>query len=83
MGGLSRDPYVDAGDVGRLRHLYVLNAYRRRGVASALVDDLLGQARGVFTKVRLRTESEQAARFYSRLGFRSIIDPTASHFRPV
>jgi hypothetical protein len=44
---------------------------------------LLGQARGVFTKVRLRTESEQAAHFYSRLGFRSIIDPTASHFRPV
>jgi hypothetical protein len=31
VGGLSRDPYVDARDVGRLRHLYVLNAYRRRG----------------------------------------------------
>jgi GNAT superfamily N-acetyltransferase len=83
VGGLGHDPYIEAATTGRLRHLYVLSAYRRCGVGSALVADLLRHAGGVFTLVRLRTDREQAARFYARLGFHAVADPTASHSRPV
>ena len=83
VGGISRDPYLAAGNVGRLRHLYVARAHRSRGAGSAVIDDLLLQARGVFHEVRLRTDSEQAARFYLRRGFLPLIDPNASHWRGI
>jgi GNAT superfamily N-acetyltransferase len=83
VGGLSRDPYIEAGDVGRLRHLYMLSAYRGCGIGSGMVEHLLRHATGAFRAVRLRTDNERAARFYTRHGFRAIADPTATHIRAV
>ncbi len=79
IGGISRDPYLSAPNIGRLRHLYVRKAARRRGVGSALVDQLLAKGRAVFDDVRLRTDCAEAARFYLRKGFVPIDDPSASH----
>lgn len=78
-GGVNRDPYVDQW-VGRLRHVYVLAAYRRLGIAAALVRDLLERSRSSFGSVRLRTADETAGRFYGALGFGSLDHDSATHF---
>jgi GNAT superfamily N-acetyltransferase len=70
--GLNVDPYVLEAGVGRLRHLYVLPAHRRQGVGQRLVNCCLEAAKPHFHLVRLRTDSEYAARFYERLGFREV-----------
>ncbi len=77
--GLNRDPYADRPDIGRLRHLYVAPTARRQGVATALVRRLLAEADAVFTAIRLRTPTQEAAAFYTRLGFTESADETASH----
>lgn len=45
VGGLNRDPFLNDPNVGRLRHIYVMNAYRRAGVGRRLVEALLARAR--------------------------------------
>ena len=68
--GLNVDPYAKAPSVGRVRHLYVLGGYRRRGVGSHLARAALAAAAGTFDTLRLRTENSSAARLYERMGFR-------------
>ena len=53
--GLNRDPYEQADDVGRLRHLYVDPKFRRRGVGRLLVSTIVKVAFCCFVRVRLRT----------------------------
>ena len=79
--GLSRHPYLDHDDVGRLRHLYVRPASRRDGVASALVGRLLASATRVFRVVRLRTDTPEGLALYEKLGFVRVADATASHVK--
>jgi GNAT superfamily N-acetyltransferase len=67
--GLNIDPYTATPRVGRVRHLYVLLAYRRLGIGRRLVGEVIGAARGRFDTLRLRTENPEAAAFYERLGF--------------
>lgn len=69
--GLNVDPYSAEPRLGRVRHLYVLSAYRRRGVGRQLVAEVIAAARGRFDHLRLSTGNPEAARFYERLGFRS------------
>ncbi len=79
-GGLNRDPYV-AHDptISRLRHIYVAEAYRGRGVGRQLVQELITRATA-FRRIRLRSTPEAAA-FYERLGFRPVSEPHATHAR--
>ena len=65
--------------IGRLRHLYVRNSERRSGIGSALVQQLLNHAEGVFHSVRLRTDTREAATFYVSLKFRPVRDKAATH----
>ena len=67
--GLNVDPYAAAPNVGRVRRLYVLSAYRRLGVGRQLVLAVLDAARGRFDVLRLRTTNPAAARLYESLGF--------------
>lgn len=67
--GLNVDPYAAAANVGRVRRLYVLSAYRRLGVGRQLVLAVLRAARGRFDVLRLRTTNPAAARLYESLGF--------------
>lgn len=78
IGGLNRDPYRPEPGIARLRHLYVLPAARRTGVASALVSALLTHAAAHFHRVRLRA-TPQAVPLYLRLGFTPVEDETATH----
>ncbi|MFK0378124.1 GNAT family N-acetyltransferase [Pandoraea sp. NPDC090278] len=79
IGGLNVDPYDATGDTGRLRRLYVANDFRRRGIGEALVRELLSDAHHRFRGVRLSTDTDAAAAFYSRLGFARIEDANATH----
>lgn len=67
--GLNVDPYVADVRVGRVRHLYVLEAYRRRGIGRQLIARVVQAANNYFVRLRLRTESPAAAQFYEALGF--------------
>jgi GNAT superfamily N-acetyltransferase len=69
--GLNADPYAPGSGAGRLRHLYVHSSFRRQGIGRRLVGAVVASARGWFRVLRLRTNSEGAARFYERLGFRA------------
>ena len=79
IGGLNHDPYTDQGGFGRLRHIYVRRSARRSGLGAELVGQLLAHANGVFHSVRLRTQTQEAADFYVKLGFCSVQDKSASH----
>jgi len=78
--GLNRDPYAVLAETGRVRHLYVAADHRRRGIGRALLRAVIERARGVFPRLRLRTESQEAACFYQALGFERCAEPEATHF---
>lgn len=48
VGGLNRDPYTDAADVGRIRRVYVRPGWRNQGLGRALVASLVDDARKHF-----------------------------------
>jgi GNAT superfamily N-acetyltransferase len=79
VGGLNRDPFLDHPKIGRLRRIYVSQAWRNRGLGTALVNTLLNEARKTFHTVRLRAETPSAARLYERLGFVPIPNTDATH----
>ncbi len=84
--GLNRDPYLEEAAVedpilgveavGRVRHLYVLPTARRRRIGAALVEAVVDHASDWFRRLRLRTDSVDADRFYVSLGFRRVRDET-------
>jgi GNAT superfamily N-acetyltransferase len=78
VGGLNIDPYLHRADVGRIRHVYVLGDWRRRGIGRTLVSRLIDEARRSFREVRLRTDTDEGASFYAQRGFRPTNDATAS-----
>jgi GNAT superfamily N-acetyltransferase len=79
VGGLNRDPYSEDAATGRVRHIYVVSIWRRRGVGRVLVNRLLEEAQSTFPVIRLRTDTLEAARFYESCGFAKTEDATTSH----
>ena len=79
IGGLSRDPYADDVNTGRVRHLYILQAYRRKGYATLLMNPIINNARAHFTTLRLFTDNPFAAEFYEKLGFQNLNGYKVSH----
>lgn len=71
--GLNIDPYAGDDRIGRVRHLYVLSAFRRTGVGRQLVAHVVKAAQGRFDDLRLRTTNSVAARLYQALGFLSCV----------
>jgi GNAT superfamily N-acetyltransferase len=67
--GLNIDPYARGPAIGRVRRLYVLAAFRGRGVGRLLVQAVLQSAPKWFRSLRVRTENATAGRLYERLGF--------------
>jgi len=67
--GLNIDPFADGHRVGRVRRLYVSAAQRRRGIGSAVMEQLTRDASGRFDELRLRTHDPRAWAFYEAIGF--------------
>lgn len=63
------DPYATIIPTGRVRRLYVLQAYRRQGIGRALVKQVMAEACLSFDRLHVRTDSLIADRFYCSLGF--------------
>lgn len=79
--GLNADPFVSDPRIGRLRHVYVLERYRRRGAGEALVHHALQSARPHFDLITLRTDMPSAAAFFEALGFVRVTgQPSTTHW---
>jgi GNAT superfamily N-acetyltransferase len=74
VGGVSADPYEPGPRAGRVRHVYVARALRRRGAGRELVEALVSLARSHFDVLTLRTDTAAGARFYEALGFAPVPD---------
>jgi GNAT superfamily N-acetyltransferase len=79
FGGINIDHYAVRPNIGRIRHLYVAPEYRRLGVGEAILGQLMALTCGLFDRIRLRTDTTEAARFYERQGFQSVNSTEASH----
>jgi ribosomal protein S18 acetylase RimI-like enzyme len=80
LAGVVADPYLQDPRTGRLKHVYVSPAWRRRGLAEALVVACIARARGSYDRLRLRTDNPAAARLYERHGFEPRADePESTH----
>lgn len=67
--GLNLDPYEKKLTIGRVRHLYVAKGYRKQGIASQLVQNIISEAKQHFLEVTLRTNNPEADRLYRSIGF--------------
>jgi GNAT superfamily N-acetyltransferase len=79
IGGLNRDPYIEVAGTGRVRHLYIRHAYRRKGCATLLMQTIIDRARLHFHTLRLYTDNPAAASFYEGLGFEGTDGYKMSH----
>jgi ribosomal protein S18 acetylase RimI-like enzyme len=71
IGGLNRDPYFNDPKIGRLRHLYIESAFRRRGVGRLLVSQIIHESSQHYQLLTLRTDTTAADKFYQKLGFKT------------
>ena len=80
--GLNRDPYLDSATAGRVRRLYVAPDARRLGIARRLLHEVLREAHGHYTLLRLRTDTREIRRERSILGAPASL-PASSAVRAV
>jgi len=69
--GLNSDPGGEV-DTGRIRRLYVLRSFRRRGIGRQLIDSIVLHGALHFAKLSVHAGSDAAGLFYDQLGFRKI-----------
>ncbi|MBW4438435.1 MAG: GNAT family N-acetyltransferase [Pleurocapsa minor GSE-CHR-MK-17-07R] len=69
IGGVHTDPYLQIPTIGRIRHVYVLAAHRRKGIGKQLIEGLIAHAAPQFMILTLRTQTEEGRNFYTALGF--------------
>lgn len=79
IGGLNCDPWLQDETVGRLRRVFVSGAYRRKGTGRKIVRALLAEAELIFSKVRLRTNDQDASNFYLSCGFHRVDGESVTH----
>jgi len=72
VGGLNIDPYGGDCTAGRVRRLYVDPDHRGNGIGKILMGAIEDVARDSFSELRLLTDTTIGARFYDRLGYRSV-----------
>ena len=79
LGGVTPDAYADEPGLGRVRHVFVAAAARRRGIGRRLLEALESQASSTYSTLRLRTDTQRAAAFYEELGYSPTQEPSATH----
>ena len=77
--GLNRDPFSQQPRAGRIRHLYISERYRRRGIGQQLLVSVITHSSAWFDFLNTHAPA-QAWPFYERLGFRPVYDePRVTH----
>ncbi len=79
IGGINNNPYKEAGKIGRIRRMYVFPEHRRKGIGRKLILHLLETFGDKFEKITLRTDTEEASRFYESIGFKNIQSANHTH----
>ncbi len=69
IGGLNIDPFSNEQIIGRLRRFYVSKDYRRSGIGRLLLENIICDAKTNYKVLVLHTDTEQADKFYTSLGF--------------
>ena len=69
IGGLNVDPYINDPSIGRIRHVFISQKYRRKGLATQLLNRIIRLASENFKLLRLYTENPSASSFYESIGF--------------
>jgi len=69
IGGLNVDPYIDDPSIGRIRHVFISQKYRRKGLATQLLNKIIHSASKHFKVLRLYTVNPIASLFYESIGF--------------
>lgn len=69
IGGINQSPFSSGSDEGRLRRFYVLDAVRREGVGTLLLQSIIDHAKQYFKEITVRTDSAKADAFYRACGF--------------
>ncbi|WP_043932921.1 GNAT family N-acetyltransferase [Bacillus sp. EB01] len=81
IGGLNKDPFSNDQYIGRLRRFYVNKGYRRSGIGNLLVNRIIVEAKRYYKVLVLHTDTEQADKFYTSIGFsKGSFYPNSSHF---
>lgn len=79
IGGINNNPYEEKGKTGRIRHVYILPEYRRKGIGRTLILHLLKMMQGKYERITLRTDTKDASIFYESLGFEKVKSRHSSH----
>jgi len=69
IGGINQDPFSANERIGRLRRFYVSKGYRRKGIGRNLVTRIINDANEHYKIIVLYTDTKQADKFYTSLGF--------------
>lgn len=81
VGGVNQDPYSNEAMIGRVRRLYVLDQYRRQGIAKMVMEYIVERAREHFDVLVLKTTNPEADLFYRSIGFAAALySKDSSHF---
>ena len=77
--GINSDPFSPQPRAGRIRHLYISERYRRRGIGPQLLVSVITHSSAWFDFLNTHAPA-QAWPFYERLGFRPVYDePRVTH----
>lgn len=80
IGGLNNDPFSKKQYIGRVRRFYVIKEYRRKGIGSLLLTNIIDEAKSYYKILELHTDNEHADKFYTSIGF---INRPLSEFKPL
>jgi predicted acetyltransferase len=69
IGGLNQDPFIKEEGFGRVRHVYALRKFRRRGAGKAILSEIINEASKHYKVLGLRTYNEIASEMYCSNGF--------------
>lgn len=79
ISGLNRGRSPERPNSGVLSRVYVRPAWRRQGVARALVGSILSEAFQHFHQVEIQTQNANAARLYESMGFIPVKASNVTH----
>ncbi|KAB2335572.1 GNAT family N-acetyltransferase [Bacillus mesophilum] len=81
IGGLNINPITNDKTIGRVRRFYVSREYRKKGIGSLVLKEIITAAKIYFKILVLYTDTTQAGAFYLKFGFISENKyPNSTHF---